>query len=65
MTNKRKNCKAIPVTGRGDSYGCEMSRLPHFLDNWLTDGGKVVSPTRRQAALYPSGRFLILISVRG
>jgi hypothetical protein len=20
-----------------------MSRLPHFLDNWLTDGGKVVS----------------------
>jgi hypothetical protein len=22
-------------------------RLPHFLDNRLTDGGKVVSPTRR------------------
>jgi hypothetical protein len=24
-----------------------MSRLPHFLDNRLTDGGEVVSLTRR------------------
>jgi hypothetical protein len=24
-----------------------MSSLPHFLDNWLTDGGEVVSLTRR------------------
>jgi hypothetical protein len=38
--------KAIPVTGLGDPYGCETSRLPHFLDNRLTDGGKVVSLTR-------------------
>jgi hypothetical protein len=27
--------------------GCETSRLPHFLDNRLTDGGEVVSLTRR------------------
>jgi hypothetical protein len=27
----------IPVIGR------EMSRLPHFLDNWLTDGSEVAS----------------------
>jgi hypothetical protein len=33
--------KAIPVTGR------ERSRLPHLLNNRLTDGGKVVSRTRR------------------
>jgi hypothetical protein len=39
--------KAIPVTGRECSEGCETSRLPHFLDNTLTDGGEVVSPTRR------------------
>jgi hypothetical protein len=39
--------KAIPVTGCGVPQGCEMSRLPHFLDNRLTDGGKVVSLTRR------------------
>jgi hypothetical protein len=32
--------KASPVTGR------ETSRLPHFLDNRLTDGGEVVSFTR-------------------
>jgi hypothetical protein len=55
--------KAIPVTGRGGPYGCETSRLPDFLDNLLTDGGKVVSLTRR-THLYPPGRFLILISVR-
>jgi hypothetical protein len=30
--------KAIPVTGRGSSQGCETSRLPHFLDIRLTDG---------------------------
>jgi hypothetical protein len=30
----------------------ETSRLPHFLDNWLTDGGEVVSLTRRPH-LYP------------
>jgi hypothetical protein len=40
-------CKAIPVTGRGGPQGCETSRLPHFLDNRFTDGGEVVSLTRR------------------
>jgi hypothetical protein len=30
--------KAIPATGRGGPQGCEISRLPHFLDNRLTDG---------------------------
>jgi hypothetical protein len=27
--------------------GCETSRLPRFLDNRLTDGGEIVSLTRR------------------
>jgi hypothetical protein len=40
--------KAIPVTGRGGSQVCETSRVSHFLDNWLTDGGEVVSFTRRK-----------------
>jgi hypothetical protein len=39
--------KAIPVTGCGGPYVCETSRLPHFLGNWFTDGGEVVSLTRR------------------
>jgi hypothetical protein len=25
----------IPVTGRGGTWGCETSRLPHFLRNRL------------------------------
>jgi hypothetical protein len=37
----------VPVTGRGGPWGCETSSLPHFLDNRLTDGGEVVSLTRR------------------
>jgi hypothetical protein len=39
--------KAMPVTERGGPLGCETSRLPHFLDNQLRDGGEVVGPTRR------------------
>jgi hypothetical protein len=39
--------KAIPVRACGGLYGCDTSRLPHFLDNRLTDGGEVVSLMRR------------------
>jgi hypothetical protein len=39
--------KAIPVTGHGGPLGCEMLRLQHFLGNWLSDGGKVVSLMHR------------------
>jgi hypothetical protein len=42
-----KKGKAIPVTGSGGPYGCETSRLPHLLDNRLTDVSEVVSLTRR------------------
>jgi hypothetical protein len=44
---KGKKGKAVPVTGRGGTYGCETSRLSYFLYIRLTDGGKVVSLTRR------------------
>jgi hypothetical protein len=47
---------AIPVTGREGPEGCETSRLPHFLDSRLTDGGEVVSPTRRQPLTPPPPR---------
>jgi hypothetical protein len=39
--------KAIPVRGCGGPQGCKTSMLPHFLDNWLTDGN-VVSLTRQR-----------------
>jgi hypothetical protein len=45
--------KAIPVTGRGRPYGYETSRLPHFLENLPTDGGEVVSLTRRPPVTPP------------
>jgi hypothetical protein len=37
--------KAIPVTGRGGPQGCEMSRIPYFLDNRLTDGTEAFNLT--------------------
>jgi hypothetical protein len=52
-----KKGKAIHVTGRRGPYVCETSRFPHFLDNWLTDGG--------EARPSSPGIFLVLISVRG
>jgi hypothetical protein len=55
--------KAIPVTGRGGSYGYEMSRITHFLDNLLTDGGEIVS--LRSRPLFTTSRFLVLFSVSG
>jgi hypothetical protein len=45
-----------------------MLRIPHCLDNRLTDGGKVVSPTLRPLLYSPETLFfmlLVLISVRG
>jgi hypothetical protein len=39
--------KDIPVTGHGSPQVFETSRLPHFLDNRLIDGGKVVGLTLR------------------
>jgi hypothetical protein len=31
----KSKSKAIPVTGLGGLYGCEMLRIPHFLDKRL------------------------------
>jgi hypothetical protein len=39
----KKKSKAIPITDLGGLQGCEILRIPHCLDNRLTDGGKVVS----------------------
>jgi hypothetical protein len=44
--------KAIPVMGHEDSWGCDTSRLPRFLDSRLTDGSDVSLPCR-VATLYP------------
>jgi hypothetical protein len=35
--------KTTHVTSRGSLYGGETSRIPHCLDNRLTDGGEVIS----------------------
>jgi hypothetical protein len=41
-----------------------MLRIPHCLDNRLTDCGKVVTLTRRPPST-PKKHFLVLISDRG
>jgi hypothetical protein len=59
--------KAIVATGHGGLKDCEMLRIPHCLDNRLTDGGKVVSLTRLPHTTLQNIIFLLLvpISVRG
>jgi hypothetical protein len=42
----KKKVEAIPVMVCGGPWGCEMSRLLHFLDSRLTDGDNVDSLTR-------------------
>jgi hypothetical protein len=44
LVNQNKNVllskmkgRVIPVTDRGSPQGCEMSRLPHFVDSSLID----------------------------
>jgi hypothetical protein len=64
LTDSKEVPVAIPVADRGDPYDCETSRLSHFLDSQLIDGGELVSLTRRQAALYALGRILVLIYIR-
>jgi hypothetical protein len=56
----RCKSKAISVTGRGGLKGCKMLRIPHCLDNRLTDGGKIVSPTLRPLLYSPETIFLCL-----
>jgi hypothetical protein len=41
-----ERCKTIPVTFRGGPQGYEAPRLPHVLDNRLTNGGEFLSLTR-------------------
>jgi hypothetical protein len=49
--------------------GFEILRIPHCLDNQLTDGGNVVSPTHPPHFTPPRNTiifmFLVSISVRG
>jgi hypothetical protein len=53
--------KDIPVTGRGDPWGCERSRLPHYLDKRLTDGG---NQPCAPASLYPQVSLLRFLRER-
>jgi hypothetical protein len=49
QVSERVTGKCVPVTGRGCPQCCETSRLPHFPESRLIDGGEVVSLTCRPA----------------
>jgi hypothetical protein len=49
------------MTGYGELQDCEMLRIPHCLDNWLADGGKVVNPTHRPRSTPQKHYFLLLV----
>jgi hypothetical protein len=52
--------RVLPKAGL---YGCEVSRIPNVLYDWITDGNET-SLTRRPLFIL-LGRFLVLISFRG
>jgi hypothetical protein len=54
-----------PQTLRSWKYSHDKKVKLSLLDSRLTDGGEVASLMHRPAALYPPGRFLVIISVRG
>jgi hypothetical protein len=62
-----KKSTAIPVTDHVGLWGYEVLRIPLSLDNRLTDGGEVVSPTHLPSSTPQKHIFLplVLISVRG
>jgi hypothetical protein len=62
LNGKYGKGKANPVTNHEGSYSCGMSKLPHFLDNGLTDGYEIASFKRRLH--FSSRRYLALTSVR-
>jgi hypothetical protein len=53
----------IFVTGRVGLWDCEMLRILHCVDDRLTDGGKVVSPTYRPLSTPQKHYFLLLVLV--
>jgi hypothetical protein len=48
---------AILAAGREGPLGCETSRPPYCRDNRLTNGGEVVSLTRRPPPFTPQEDF--------
>jgi hypothetical protein len=44
---KKSKSKVMSLTGRVGIEDCEMLRIPHYLDNQLSDCGKFVSFTHR------------------
>jgi hypothetical protein len=64
ITHKEYNTKKVKLSlqhGRGGLWGYEVSRIPHCLDNRLTDTGKVVSHTHRP--LFTPRNLAVLIYV--
>jgi hypothetical protein len=59
FSNTSALCKVKPfpsVSSRGGLQVCEILRIPHCLDNRLTDGGKVVT-LRTGRSLLPRNNF--------
>jgi hypothetical protein len=59
-----RQSEVIPVRGRGGLQGCDMLRVPHYVDTRLTDDGEFVCFARRPEST-PHKYFLVTISVRG
>jgi hypothetical protein len=41
--SKQVKSEAVAVTGSGGLKGCEMLRIPHCADNWLTENCEILA----------------------
>jgi hypothetical protein len=57
-----KLSKSISVIDRGKPYGCETSRLSYFLENRLTDSGKVITALPFTPRKIPGTHFCYRLS---
>jgi hypothetical protein len=57
----RIQSQAVPARGRGGRQGCELLGIPHCPDKWLTDDGKIASPTHRPLSTPQERYFSFLL----
>jgi hypothetical protein len=64
IKERKKISKALSIADGGGLYVCEIVWSPRCVDNWLTDGGEVLSLTRQPLSTPQNcSIFLVLISV--
>jgi hypothetical protein len=64
ILNKKSKSNAIPVTGLGGLYGCEMLRIPHCLDNRFTVNFEILATCSSTYSPVRTSQEAYLVSIK-